>query len=267
MSTLVLLIIIAVLLAALLAIAWGVVIRTGQSGWVDVFWAGGIGVASVAGALLPLTDGPAVSTRSWLVAILVAIWSLRLGFYILGRTLGGAVDGRYTQLRDNWGAQFNAKLLGFFEIQALAGWVLAASAMAAARNPAPLGWGDAIGVIIFLVAIGGETLSDMQMRAFKADPRNKGKVCDRGLWGLSRHPNYFFEWLSWVAYVPIGISLGYPCGYAALLAPVMMYWLLVKVSGIPPLEAQMLKSRPEAFRAYQRRVRAFWPIPKSGETA
>jgi len=264
MSALQLIVLLAVGLAILLAVAWAVVVRTGQSGWVDVFWAGGIGVAAIAGALLPIEQSPEITIRAILVSVLVAIWALRLGLYILGRTLGGAVDTRYSQLREDWGQQFNAKLFGFFEIQALAGWVLGLSAMAAARNPAPLGLGDALGVIIFVVAVGGEAVSDVQMRAFKADPAHKGKVCDTGLWGLSRHPNYFFEWLGWVAYVPIGLSLGYPWGWLTLMAPVMMYWLLVKVSGIPPLEAQMRKSRPEAFRSYEARVPAFWPIPKSG---
>jgi steroid 5-alpha reductase family enzyme len=142
--------------------------------------------------------------------------------------------------------------------------LLVLAVMAAARNPFPLGWSDLLGAVIGAAAIAGEALSDAQMRAFKRDPGNKGRICDTGLWGLSRHPNYFFEWLAWLAYLPIGIHLagGYPWGWATLIAPLLMYWLLVRVSGIPPLEAHMLRSRPEAFRAYQARVRAFWPIPR-----
>src|SRR3569623_78319 len=261
MSAALLTFLLAVGLALLLAMAWWVVLRTGQSGWVDVFWSAGIGLAVIAGALLPLAGAPPISARAGLVALLVTIWSLRLGLYIFRRTRSGAEDSRYAQLRANWGAQFNIKLLGFFEIQALVGWVLAIGAMAAARNPAPLGWGDALGALVAIAAIAGESTSDAQMRAFRAGPRNKGKVCDTGLWSLSRHPNYFFEWLAWLAYILIGVSLAYPWGWLTLLPPVLMYWLLVKVSGIPPLEAQMLKSRPEAFRSYQARVRAFWPIP------
>ncbi|RYE88632.1 MAG: DUF1295 domain-containing protein, partial [Hyphomicrobiales bacterium] len=102
-----------------------------------------------------------------------------------------------------------------------------------------------------------------QLTAFKRKPQNRGKVCDTGLWGLSRHPNYFFEWLFWVAYPLIGI--GYDLGWVALLAPALMYWLLVHASGIPPLEAHMMRTRPEAFAAYKRRVRPFWPIPKALE--
>jgi steroid 5-alpha reductase family enzyme len=168
------------------------------------------------------------------------------------------------QLRTEWGASYRWKLLGFLELQAAAALALVVTAMAAARSPGPLGWWDGLGALIALVASGGEALSDAQLRAFRARAGNHGKVGDSGLWGLSRHPNYFFEWLGWLAYVPIGLRFtDYPWGYATLLGPLLMYWLLVRVSGIPPLEAHMLRSRPEAFRAYQARVRAFWPIPKA----
>lgn len=140
--------------------------------------------------------------------------------------------------------------------------LLVVAALAAAGNPTPLGVGDLLGVAIALVALVGEAVSDAQLKAFKADRANADRVCDVGLWSLSRHPNYFFEWLYWLAYVPIGVSLAYPWGWLTLLAPAMMYWLLVHVSGIPPLEAHMLRSRGDRFGAYQQRVRAFWPIPR-----
>ena len=114
-----------------------------------------------------------------------------------------------------------------------------------------------------LVAVVGETIADRQLSGFRADPANKGKVCDVGLWGMSRHPNYFFEWLGWLAYAVIAVdpTSAYPWGWLALAGPVLMYWLLVHASGIPPLEAHMLRSRGDAFRAYQARVNAFWPGP------
>ena len=100
---------------------------------------------------------------------------------------------------------------------------------------------DYLGALILLIGIAGEALADAQLRAFRTDPANKGRVCDVGLWRWSRHPNYFFEWFGWLAYPVIGISfsdpLSYPWGFAALLGPVFMYWILVYVTGIPPLEA------------------------------
>ena len=105
--------------------------------------------------------------------------------------------------------------------------------------------------------------ADRQLKAVRADPDSRGKVCTAGLWGLSRHPNYFFEWLGWVAYPVIAISLAgdWSLGWLSLIGPVLMYWLLVHVSGIPPLEVHMLKSRGEAFKRYMARTSAFFPLP------
>jgi steroid 5-alpha reductase family enzyme len=136
--------------------------------------------------------------------------------------------------------------------------------LAAARNPAPFpGFGDLIGAALLIVAILGEGVADAQLARFRTDPANRGGVCDVGLWGLSRHPNYFFEWLGWVAY-PI-IAIGLPpanfSGVVALIAPLFMYWLLVHVSGAPPLEAHMARTRGAAFAAYRQRVSLFFPWP------
>jgi steroid 5-alpha reductase family enzyme len=251
----------AVFLAVAMAVAWQVVLRSGNSGWADVFWSYAIGIAGVAAALWPLSGGPP-SARAWIAATLVAVWSVRLGTHIAARTVKGGDDPRYAQLKSEWGEKYQSQLLMFLEIQAGAALVLVLSVMAAANNPTPLGLFDVLGVLVAIAAIAGEAVSDAQLRAFKADPANKGRVCDAGLWSLSRHPNYFFEWLGWMAY-PL-LAFGYPAFFPALLAPVLMYVLLVHVSGIPPLEAHMLRSRPEAFRAYQGRVSAFWPIPRPG---
>ena len=120
-----------------------------------------------------------------------------------------------------------------------------------------------MGALILLAGIAGEALADAQLKVFRTDPANKGRVCDVGLWRWSRHPNYFFEWFGWLAYPVIAISpgdpLSYPWGFAALLGPVFMYWILVYVTGIPPLEAQMLRSRGDRYRDYQSRTSPFFP--------
>ncbi len=120
---------------------------------------------------------------------------------------------------------------------------------------------DYLGALILLAGIAGEALADAQLKKFRNDPANKGRVCDVGLWRWSRHPNYFFEWLGWLAYPVIAISPHYAWGWVALLAPAFMYWILVHVTGIPPLEAQMLRSRGERYRDYQARTSAFFPLP------
>lgn len=252
----------AVGLSATMAGAWAVALASGRSGWIDAIWSFAIGVAALPAALLPLGPGQP-SMRQVGVAALVALWSLRLGCHIAQRTLGGGDDPRYAELREEWGAAFRRRLFLFLQIQAACSFLLVVSVLVAARNPAP-DWriGDGLGIILLAAAIIGETVADRQLRRFRADPRNLGRVCDVGLWAVSRHPNYFFEWLGWLAYAAIAIDpAGYPWGWIALSGPALMYWLLVYASGIPPLEAHMLRSRGAAFRAYQARVNAFWPGP------
>lgn len=248
--------------AAAMAVAWRVVLATGNSGWADAFWSFTVGIAGVAAALAPL--GGELSARNWLVAALVAFWSLRLGTHIARRTLRGADDPRYAELKRGWGDDWPRQMLLFLEIQAGVALLLAVAVMAAAHAPGPLGIGDAIGVAIAVLAIVGEAISDAQLRRFAADPANRGRVCAVGLWSASRHPNYFFEWLYWVGLVPIGLGSGW--GWISLVAPILMYVLLRHVSGVPPLEAHMLRSRGEAYRAYQQRVPAFWPLRLSQQT-
>jgi steroid 5-alpha reductase family enzyme len=147
--------------------------------------------------------------------------------------------------------------------QALVSIPLALSIFLAAHNPAPqLRALDFIGALIFVVAIAGEAIADRQLKNFRATLAGRG-VCDIGLWRWSRHPNYFFEWFGWLGYAAIAIAPGggYAWGYLALAGAACMYWLLVYVSGIPPLEAHMLQTRGEAFRSYQARTSAFFPWP------
>jgi steroid 5-alpha reductase family enzyme len=269
MTILMLLLIAAVFLSVAMAAAWLVARKPGQSGWTDVFWTFATGAAGVMVAVgLPgagTLDQPALPARQGLVAALAAVWALRLGLHIAARTRQHGEDPRYAALREEWGPRFAWRLFLFLQVQAGAALLLMISIVLAAHNPAPqLGWGDALGVIILVVAILGEGLADRQLRAFRADKANRGRVCDRGLWGLSRHPNYFFEWLGWTAYAVIALApdAAPATAWLALIGPIFMYVLLVHVSGVPPLEEHMLKSRGAEFRAYQARVSAFWPIPK-----
>lgn len=146
-------------------------------------------------------------------------------------------------------------------MQAAAALVLVISILAAARNTTQLGWQDVLGIAIISIAVFGEALADAQLERFRALPGSKAAVCEVGLWRYSRHPNYFFEWLAWLAY-PV-IAIRFPLfnvfGLFALAGPILMYWLLVHVSGIPPLEAHMLRTRGSVFAAYQQRVSAFFP--------
>ncbi|HEY0236382.1 MAG TPA: DUF1295 domain-containing protein [Afipia sp.] len=261
---------IAVSLSIFMAIAWVVQQRTGNSGWVDTIWTYSLGLIGAWSAMFPPAILPSIDQtfthRQWLVAILVALWSLRLGGHIAERTAESekADDPRYAAMAAEWGKDAPRRMFIFLQQQAIGSVPLVFAVFVAAHNPAPgLRVQDFLGALILLIAIAGETVADGQLRAFRGNPANKGKVCDVGLWRYSRHPNYFFEWFGWLAYPVIAISAGYWWGWLTLLAPLIMYFILVHITGVPPLEEQMLQSRGEAFRAYQSRTSKFFLLPTS----
>jgi steroid 5-alpha reductase family enzyme len=197
------------------------------------------------------------------VAALAATWGLRLGAHLWVRVAGEAEDGRYQQMRRAWGATADGRFLVFFQLQAGAAVLFALPMLAAGRSPAPWGLLDTIGVAIWAIGLGGEALADGQLAAFRAAAGNKGRVCQVGLWRYSRHPNYFFEWVHWWAYVALAVHS--PLWWIPLAGVVAMGYTITRVTGIPPTEVQAIRSRGEAYRAYQRTTSAFVPWPPRTE--
>lgn len=246
----------AIFLSTAMAGAWAVQRATGNSGWIDMIWTFAVGL----GAVLALWIIPALPARRLMVAALVAIWSLRLGLHILTRTRRGDDDPRYAKLMAEWGAAAPLRLFLFLQVQALAGWVLVLAAVLAAACAEQVNTtGTWIFALLALASVAGEGLADAQLAACKRNKPPSG-ICETGFWAYSRHPNYFFEWLFWVAIAGLAVSppLGLAC-FAALAAPVMMYALLRHGSGVPHLEAHMQRTRPQAFAKYARRVPVFFP--------
>ncbi|MBL8551160.1 MAG: DUF1295 domain-containing protein [Hyphomonadaceae bacterium] len=252
----------AVVLGGMLAVmlaAWALQRTLSNSGWVDVFWTFGTGAACAAMALWP---APAESAgRQWLAAALGIVWSLRLGLYIAARVARSAEDARYAHLKRTWGADYQRRLFGFVLAQAPATALMTLSVFVAAHAGAgELGARDALGALILAIAIAGEGLADEQMRRFKARDE-RGPIMEEGLWGWSRHPNYFFEWLGWLAYPAMAFDPGQPITWLTWIAPLLMYVILRHGTGVPALEGSMLRTRGDAFRDYQARVSVFFPRP------
>jgi steroid 5-alpha reductase family enzyme len=239
--------------------AWAFGLRTRNGGWTDVFWTFGSGAALVGAALWPL-GGEAPHARQWLVAGLAALWAIRLGGFLAPR-VAAHEDPRYAQFRKDWGKDYPRNMLFVTFPQAPATALLSLSVIPAAHAAGPLGFRDAIAVAILLAAIAGEGLADNQMKAFRADSANKGKVCDTGLWAWSRHPNYFFDWLGWLAYPVIALDPGRPESWLSLAGPAAIYLVLRYLTGVPPLEASMRASRGASFDAYRERTSAFLLLP------
>jgi steroid 5-alpha reductase family enzyme len=252
-----------VALSILMAGAWLAWRITQNSGWVDATWTFGLGAIGCLGALVSYSGGTP-TPRQTIVAVLIAFWSLRLGAHIAYRTAQIADDPRYARLLRGWGATASRKMFWLLQKQAVVSIPMVISVILAARNPAPaLRVQDLLAVLVLVVAIIGEGIADTQLRRFRSDPRNDDRICNVGLWRWSRHPNYFFEWVGWLAYPLFAVDVGgvYPWGWAAIAGPVCMYWLLVHISGIPPLEEHMLERRHDAFRTYQANTSAFFPGP------
>jgi steroid 5-alpha reductase family enzyme len=262
----ILILLVVVGLAAVMALAWAAERATGNTGWADVFWTIGTGLAGICFAVCPAVfSGSAPTPRQIVLAALVMLWLGRLSVHIAMRVSKGHEDARYTVLRNRWGSAFPIRLFGFLQLQAICGAALALTVLVAALNPSPgLRALDFIGLAVFAAGLIGESIADGQLRRFAADPDRRGGICMDGLWAWSRHPNYFFEWLVWLAYPCFAITLSgnYLWGWLALLGPAFSYYLLAHVSGVPPLEEHLLRSRGTAYRDYQQRTNSFFLGPQ-----
>lgn len=244
----------AALLSIAMTAAWAVQRRTGQSGWIDAIWS--LSVGATGAIALSLHDE--WTLRRAMVLALVCLWSLRLGLHIAARTKGAGDDPRYAALMAEWGAAGPRRLFGFLQAQAAAGLVLVACLVLAATGPARPSLLGLAAAALALVALAGEAIADAQLGRWKRRRIVNG-ICDIGLWSRSRHPNYFFEWLFWLAVALIALDGAAAATPLALAAPAMMYYLLRHASGVPHVEAHMRRTRPAAFEAYAARVPVFFP--------
>lgn len=248
------------IVCTLMLVLWLIHLRTGNAGIVDFGWAAGLALLGAHYGLFAGGYGP----RRVLIAAMASIWGWRLALYLLTtRVIGHPEEGRYVQLRAEWKTNLPAKFFLFFQAQALLDVLLSIPFLVAAINPAlELAAIEWAGFAVWIVAMVMEGLADAQLHRFKSNPANKGKVCRDGLWKFSRHPNYFAQWMIWVGFALF--ALGSPHGWLGLLSPALILYFLLFVTGIPPTEAQSIRSRGDAYREYQRTTSAFVPwFPKA----
>jgi steroid 5-alpha reductase family enzyme len=240
----------------IMALAWRRQRSTKNAGIVDLIWAGSLGVMAACYAALADGWGP----RRALVAVLAGLWSARLTWHLFQRVTSEAEDGRYAILRERWAGNFESFTFWFFQAQAVLAVLLSLTFLLLCTAD-ETGWRlqDGFAGLLWLVALCGESLADRQLHAWRRKPANRGRTCRTGLWAFSRHPNYFFEWLNWLVYPVLGIGLDW--GWSLWIAPVLMLFLVLKVTGIPPTEEQSLRSRGDDYRDYQRTTNAFFPGP------
>ena len=244
--------------AALFAFAvifWSVSLIKNDVSIVDSLWS--LMFLLVAGVYVWLIEpgGP----RQTLVLVLTGLWALRLSAYITWRNHGEGEDYRYQAIRRNNEPGFRYKSLYIvFILQAFLAWVISLPLAAAISSPAELGLLDYAGVLLCLTGILFETLGDLQLSRFKSNPENRDKVLDYGLWRLSRHPNYFGNFTLWWGFFLISLSSG---EWWTIVSPLLMSFLLLKVSGVALLEKDIGDRRPD-YQDYIRRTNAFFPGPR-----
>ena len=243
------------LLLASFTAVWALSLRLENVAIVDSWWGPSLLLAAAAYRWL----GPDAAPRQILVLSLLALWAVRLGGHLLHRTLGEPEDRRYREMRERHEPGFRWKSLWIvFWLQAGIAWILTAPHLAIQAEPVAHGWfwTDAAGLAVFAVGFLFESVADLQMARFRSDPANEGEVLDSGLWRYSRHPNYFGElcigWSFWL------FALGSPHGGWTIVAPLLLTFLLLRVSGVALTERSIEDRRP-AYREYVRRTNALVP--------
>jgi steroid 5-alpha reductase family enzyme len=225
---------------------------------VDVYWGPGFAVIAAVGFVF----GAGTLPRAFLVVALVAMWGFRLGGYLGWRKLQQpAEDFRYAAMRARAGSDFERQsVLTVFGLQAVLMWVISSPVQWAVTTPSSpsLGMLDLVGVVLWGIGLAFESLGDLQLIEFKANPANAGMVLDRGLWRYTRHPNYFGDCCVWWAFYAFACAT--PHGWWTFIGPVVMTVLLVRVSGVPMLERSLLARKP-GYAAYVARTSSFVPMP------
>jgi steroid 5-alpha reductase family enzyme len=246
----------AVALGAMLPL-WLVGLARRDVSLVDAWWGPGFALLAWVDALVAGRGQP----RPLAVAVLVTLWGLRLGAYLLWRSRGEPEDPRYASMRRHHGARFAWRsLVTVFGLQGVLQVAVGLPiAVTAVRPGAPeLGALDALGAALCAIGLAFESVGDWQLARFRVDAANAGRVMDRGLWAWTRHPNYFGDCLVWWGI--FGVALAGPLGWLSLPGPALMTFLLLRVSGVALLERSIGKRRP-GYAEYATRVPAFFPRP------
>ena len=240
--------------AVAFTILWLVSLRLENAGIVDIFWGPGF---IFVGTYYTMTVPGAPTLRGLLVLALVAVWGLRLALHIGIRNAGAGEDFRYRKWREEAGNRFWwISLLKVFLLQALVLWIVSSPLLLA-----QLGGGesltalDVLGLALWSFGFLFETVADWQLWRFKKDPTAAGRVMRSGLWSVSRHPNYFGETVLWWGIGLLALTTG---GWLSFIGPLMITFLLLKVSGVVMLDAALVERRPE-YADYIATVPAFVP--------
>ena len=243
---------------ALFVAVWVASLLVRDASIVDVFW--GLGFVVVAWVCFAVGHGD--HDRRLLLAVLATVWGARLALHIGARNHGRGEDRRYVEMRERDGSRFwLTSLYRVFLVQAVVLWVISLPLQAGGSIGGGRGLGvlDALGGVLWLVGFAFEALGDLQLVRFKAEPANRGRVMDRGLWRYTRHPNYFGDAAAWWGLGLVALGAGGAAAWG-LAGSAMDTLILTRVSGKPVLEKDIETRRP-GYREYIERTSGFLPRP------
>ena len=246
----------ALTIGAVMVFTWIISLMVHNASIVDIVWGASFAINSW--VLAVTIDGD--SGRQILVAVLVGVWGVRLAGYLAKRNIGHGEDWRYVAMRKKQGAKFPViSLITVFGLQGVLMWLVSLPVMFANADSTPgVGPIAVMGILVWIVGFGFEAVGDMQLARFKKNPENQGKVMDQGLWSLTRHPNYFGDALLWWGIAIVAAETG--SGVVGFIGPVVMTYLLMRVSGVPILE-KSLNRRREGYAEYVAKTSGFIPRP------
>ncbi len=239
-----------------MSILWLVSLKLRDASIIDPFW--GLGFVLIVWTLAAWKSP--IEPRHWLLAALTTLWGVRLAGYLFRRRRGHGEDRRYAAMRQRHGSSFGwISLWTVFWLQSIVLWFVSLPLQVAMLNREQPGWTwlDFLGLSVWLIGFLFETFGDWQLAKFIADPANRGRVLDRGLWRYTRHPNYFGDFCVWWGLYLIAAVGG---GMWMIASPLAMSYLLLRVSGVGLLESTIRERRPE-YAKYQARTSAFFPWP------
>jgi steroid 5-alpha reductase family enzyme len=246
----------AAVIGSLMLALWLVSLKLRDASIVDPFWGTGFVIVGWTAALAGELSGWGL-----VLALLTTAWGLRLSIHLARRNLGHGEDFRYRAMRKRYPRFELTSLVIVFGLQGLLLWIVALPLQLAPAFDGSSHLLGAAGVAVWAVGLVFEAVGDAQLARFRADPANRGRTLDRGLWRYTRHPNYFGDVLVWWGF--FCFALAAPFGAVTALSPVLLTFLVLRVSGVPLLERGLRKRRDD-YAAYCQRTSAFIPRPPRG---
>lgn len=242
-----------VLVQLLMIVLWLIYYQKGNAGIADIGWCGGFLLTMIAYFFL----GYGSFIKTFLLLLMVVVWSGRLGIHIFRRYMNTEEDARYQELKKRWGEPYcDYKFLVLFVFQGVLVTLLSLPFLlvSCCPNPEWSGW-EILGISLWILGVAGEYFADEQL--YQSKQSGTQSIWNKGLWRYTRHPNYFFEWVVWLGFFFYGLSS--TAGIMGIISPIIMYCLLRYVSGVPLTEAHLIRTKGEEYRRYQASTSEFFP--------